>query len=101
VFSQASPIKEIVYRTKGKTIVLPKAGMFYKMPNSPLTTCVNIRPGDLGVLTAFDSSRTPLITLDCKARFNEIRALKNAIDSSSGIVYYDHLPPEMYAPGER
>jgi hypothetical protein len=96
VFSQASPIKEITYKTKQKTVVLPKATMFYKMPNSPLSTCVGIRPGDLGVLTAFDSSRTPCITIDCKALFNEIRALKSVVDPSMKSVYYDKLPGEMF-----
>jgi hypothetical protein len=66
------------------------------MPSSPLRTCVVIRPGDLGVLTAFDSLHTPRITIDCKALFNEIRALKNAIDTSLKTVYYDKLPGEMF-----
>jgi hypothetical protein len=97
VFSRTSPIAKIIYKIGERQVELPKPEIFYKMPDSPVRTCVTVQPGRLGVIIALDSLGNPCLNIDLGLMSKEIRNLINATDRSSKSIYYSKLPPEMYS----
>jgi hypothetical protein len=100
IFSKASAISSIVYKAGDRQVNLPDPELIFKMPNSPVRTCVTLQPDHLGVLTALDPSGNTCVTIDLNSKSEEIRNLAHAIDTTSGMIFYGKIPTDLYSKPE-